>query len=206
MSEIFTFDEAKHAKARKAFIFFGMVILLGVTLLSAVSSFVIYREGFQDMGPVASAALGVVAVTTVEGAFIWLVFGYTTVLSGMHERFFAFVGMWGLMATMLLNVVTHFMMVKQVPLHPFQQAWLSWGAVSIFIAVLVLVLMIKLADPVIQFVTLSLRYIGKEQETLLQAKREGLESEKVRAALAARTDQESEALVRRILSDHGQSK
>src|SRR5262245_4038198 len=176
MSEIFTFDEAKHAKARRAFIFFGMVILLGVTLLSAVSSFVIYREGFQDTGPVASAALGLVAVITVEGAFIWLVYGYTVVLSGMHERFFAFLGMWGLVATMLLNIVTHFMLVKRVRLNSFQQAWLSWGAVSVFIAVLVLVLIIKLADPVIQFVTLSLRYIGKEQETLLQAKREGLES------------------------------
>jgi hypothetical protein len=39
---------------------------------------------------------------------------------------------------MLINIVTHFMMVKNLPLHPFQQAWLSWGAVSVFIAVLLI--------------------------------------------------------------------
>jgi hypothetical protein len=86
----------------------------------------------------------------VEGAFIWLVYGFTRAFSSFMERAISFGAMWALAIVMLINIVTHFMMVKGIPLNEFQQAWLAWGAVAVFIGVLVIVLAITLADPVIR--------------------------------------------------------
>jgi MFS family permease len=194
-------DTFKHNRARKNVIVGGMVILVAITLLSCVSSFMIYREGFADMPPLFQHALALFAVIVVEGAFVWLVYGFTRAFSSFWERMISFMAMWGLAAVMLINIITHFMMVKGIELHPFQQAWLAWGAVSVFIGVLVIVLAITLADPVIRLVRLELRFLGKQQETILNARSEGLESERVQQAVAQRAEIESEQLAARILGN-----
>jgi len=89
-------------------------------------------------------------------------------------------------------------------LSDFQQGWLAWGAVSIFIGVLVMVLAIRLVDPVIRFLRLELRFLGKRQETILNARREGLDSEIVHQAMAQRAEIEAHELAARILG--GQNK
>jgi hypothetical protein len=111
------------------------------------------------------------------------------------------VGMGFLVAVMLINLVTHFMMVKGIALHPFQIEWADWGAVTVFIAVLVIVLLVTLADPVIRLLRLELRYVGKQQEKILEAKTEALDSERIQAAMAGRADYEAEILADRILGD-----
>jgi MFS family permease len=194
-------DTFKHNRARKNVIVGGMVILVAITLLSCVSSFMIYREGFADMPPLFQHALALFAVIVVEGAFVWLVYGFTRAFSSFWERMISFLAMWGLAAVMLINIITHFMMVKGIELHPFQNAWLAWGAVSVFIGVLVIVLAITLADPVIRLVRLELRFLGKQQETILNARSEGLESERVQQAVAQRAEIESEQLAARILGN-----
>jgi len=100
---------------------------------------------------------------------------------------------------MMINLVTHFMMVKHVELSEFQMEWIDWGAVTIFIAVLLIVLFITLADPVIRLIRLELRYIGKQQEKILEAKTEGLESDKIQAAMAERADWEADRLADQII-------
>jgi hypothetical protein len=197
------FNEQKHKRARKNVVIGGMVILVAITLLSCVSSFMIYREGFADMPALFQNALALFAVIVVEGAFVWLVYGFTRAFSSFWERMISFFAMWALAAVMLINIMTHFMMVKKIELHPFQQAWLAWGAVSIFIGVLVTVLAITLADPVIRLIRLELRFIGKREETIINAKREGLDSEQVHQAISQRAEIESEQLAARIL---GQTK
>ncbi len=192
-------DTFKHNRARKNVIVGGMVILVAITLLSCVSSFMIYREGFADLPPIFQHALAMFAVIVVEGAFVWLVYGFTRAFSSFWERMISFLAMWGLAAVMLINIITHFMMVKGNGLHPFQQSWLAWGAVSVFIGVLVIVLAITLADPVIRLIRLELKFLGKQQETILNAKSEGLESERVHQAMAQRAEIESEQLAARIL-------
>jgi hypothetical protein len=195
-------DTFKHNRARKNVIVGGMVILVAITLLSCVSSFMIYREGFADMPPLFQYALAMFAVIVVEGAFVWLVYGFTRAFSSFWERLISFLAMWGLAAVMLINIITHFMMVKGVGLHPFQEAWLAWGAVSVFIGVLVIVLAITLADPVIRLIRLELRFLGKQQETILTARSEGLESERVHQAMAQRAEIESEELAAKILGNN----
>jgi len=191
----------RHNRARKNVIIGGMVILICITALSCISSFMIYRAGFGDMPFIFQQALALFAVVVVEGAFVWLVYGFTRAFSSGLERLAALIGMGFLVVVMLINLVTHFMMVKNVGLHPFQLEWIDWGAVTVFIAVLLIVLFITLADPVIRLIRLELRYLGKQQEKILEAKTEGLESEKIQAAMAERADYEADILADKILGE-----
>jgi hypothetical protein len=192
-------DAFKYNRARKNVIIGGAVILICITALSCVSSFMIYRSGFGDMPFIFQQALSLFAVVVVEGAFVWLVYGFTRAFSSGMERLVSLVGMGFLVVVMLINLVTHFMMVKGIELHPFQMEWIDWGAVTVFIAVLLIVLFITLADPVIRLIRLELRYMGKQQEKILEAKTEGLESDKIQAAMAERADYEADRLADQII-------
>lgn len=194
-------DSYKNNRARKNVIVGGGLILICITLLSCVSSFQIYKEGFSDTPFFVQSVLSMFAVAVVEGAFIWLVYGFTRAFSSFLEKIISLAGMAFLVCVMLTNIVTHFMMVKRIPLAPFQEAWLSWGAVSIFIAVLIIVLAITLADPVGRLLRLELKYLGKQHETIIQAKSEGLESEHVQLAMVERAEIEARMLAEKILGE-----
>ncbi len=198
-------DAFKHNQARRNVIIGGGLILVCITLLSCVSSFMIYREGFADTPWFVQQSLSLFAVIVVEGAFIWLVYGFTRAFSSFSERLISLAGMGFLVCVMLTNIITHFQMVKNIPLAPFQQAWLAWGAVSVFIAVLVFVLLITLADPVTRLIRLELRYLGKQQETILQAKTDGLDSEHVQVAMIERAEIEAQELAEQIVGSGRQN-
>jgi hypothetical protein len=192
-------DAFKYNRARKNVIIGGAVILVCITALSCVSSYMIYRTGFGDMPFLFQQALSIFAVVVVEGAFVWLVYGFTRAFSSGMERLVALAGMGFLVVVMLINLVTHFMMVKGLQLAPFQMEWISWGAVTVFIAVLLITLCITLADPVIRLLRLELRYLGKQQEKILEAKTEALDSDKIQSAMAERADYEADKLATQIV-------
>lgn len=194
-------DAFKHNRARRNVIVAGGLILVCITLLSCVSSFMIYREGFGDTPWFVQQSLSLFAVIVVEGAFIWLVYGFTRAFSSSSERFISLAGMAFLVCVMLTNIITHFMMVKHLTLSPFQEAWLSWGAVSVFIAVLIFVLLITLSDPVTRLIRLEMRYLGKQQETILHAKSDGLDSEHIQLAMIERAEIEARELAERIIGE-----
>jgi hypothetical protein len=197
-------DAFKHNRARKNVILGGAMILVCITVMSCVSSFMIYRDGFADLPYVFQQALSLFAVVVVEGAFVWLVYGFTRAFASGLERFVCMCGMGFLVIVMLINLVTHFMMVKNIPLQPFQQAWISWGAIMVFIAVLLIVLFITLADPVIRLVRLELRYLGLQQEKILEAKTESLDSDRILQAMAGRAEWEANQLANKILGEAAQ--
>lgn len=190
-----------HNKARRHVVIGGAVILLLITVLSSVSSFMIYRVGFQDFPYKVQQLLALFAVIVVEGAFAWLVYGFTRAFSSAVERLICLCGIIYLVGVMLINMVTHFMIVKQIPLSDLQTEWVAWGAVSVFICVLIIVLMITLADPVVRLIRLELRYMGLQQEKILEAKTEGLESQHVLNAMSDRAVWEAQELAKRILGD-----
>lgn len=198
-------DAFKHNQARRNVIIGGGLILVCITLLSCVSSFMIYREGFADTPWFIQQTLSLFAVVVVEGAFIWLVYGFTRAFSSFSERLISLAGMAFLVCVMLTNIITHFQMVKNIPLAPLQQGWLAWGAVSVFIAVLIFVLLITLADPVTRLIRLELRYLGKQQETILQAKTDSLDGEQVQVAMRERAEIEAEELAEQIVGSGRQS-
>ena len=191
----------KYNRARKNVIIGGAVILICITALSCVSSFMIYRAGFGDMPFIFQQALSLFAVVVVEGAFVWLVYGFTRAFSSGMERLVSLAGMGFLVIVMLINLVTHFMMIKGVSLHPFQIEWVDWGAVTVFIGVLLIVLFITLGDPVIRLLRLELRYLGKQQEKILEAKTEALDSDKLQGAMKQRADYEADKLADKIIGD-----
>jgi hypothetical protein len=192
-------DAFKYNRARKNVIVGGAIILICITALSCVSSFMIYRSGFGDMPFIFQQALALFAVVVVEGAFVWLIYGFTRAFSSGMERLISLAGMGFLVVVMMINLVTHFMMVKGIQLHSFQIEWIDWGAVTIFIAVLLMVLFITLADPVIRLLRLELRYLGKQQEKILEAKTEALDSAKLQAAMSERADYEADKLADQII-------
>lgn len=194
-------DAFKHNRARQNVIVGGGLILVFITLLSCVSSFMIYVEGFQDLGEWPARLLSMFAVLVVEGAFIWLVYGFTRAFSSFAERLISLAGMVFLVSVMLTNIVTHFMMAKHQLLSGFQNAWLSWGAVSVFVGVLVVVLLITLADPVSRLVRLELRGLGQQQEAILQAKSDSLSAEPVQRAMLKRAEYEARQLATSIIGD-----
>lgn len=193
----------KYNRARKHIIIGGAVILLFITVISCVSSFTIYKGGFSDMPRFFQNLLALFAVVIVEGAFVWLLYGFTRAFSSFWERAIALGGMAFIVAVMLVNIVTHFMQVKSIPLSDFQMEWIDWGAVMVFIAVLLIVLFITLADPVIRLVRLELRYKGKQEEKILEAKTQGLDSEVIENAMAQRANIEADQLATRILKQPG---
>lgn len=193
-------DAFKHNRARMNVIIAGGLILVCITLLSCVSSFMIYREGFADLPYGVQQALSLFAVIVVEGAFIWLVYGFTRAFSSVAERIISMIGMAFLVCVMLTNIITHFMMVKKMTMSPFQEAWLAWGAVSVFIVVLVFVLLITLADPVGRLTRQELRVQGKQQEVILHAKGESLDSEHIQLAMLERAQLEAMELAGRIVN------
>lgn len=52
----------------------------------------IYREGFGDTPWFVQQSLSLFAVTVVEGAFIWLVYGFTRAFSSFSERIISLTG------------------------------------------------------------------------------------------------------------------
>jgi MFS family permease len=197
-------DAFKHNRARKNVILGGGIILICITILSCVSSFMIYWDGFADFNYYAQFVLTLFAVIVVEGAFIWLVYGFTRAFSSGIERLICMCGMSFYVIVMFINMVTHFMMVKRIPLQPFQEAWISWGAISVFIITLAIVLFITLADPVIRLIRLELRYLGLQQEKILEAKTDSLESERILEAMAGRAEWEADQLANKIMGEANQ--
>jgi hypothetical protein len=194
-------DDLKRKRTRKYIIFGGGIILICITILSCISSFIIYRSGFADLPYILQQATALFAVIVVEGAFVWLVYGFTRAFSSGLERLICMIGMSFLVVVMLINLVTHFMMVKRIPLQPFQEAWVSWGAITVFIAVLMIVLFITLADPITRIERLEIRYLGKRDEAIIQAKTDSLESERIKEALAQRAEIEANKLADRIIGN-----
>jgi hypothetical protein len=194
-------DDLKRKRTRKYIIIGGGIILICITILSCISSFIIYRSGFADLPYILQQATALFAVIVVEGAFVWLVYGFTRAFSSGLERLICMIGMSFLVVVMLINLVTHFMMVKRIPLQPFQEAWVSWGAITVFIAVLMIVLFITLADPITRIERLEIRYLGKRDEAIIQAKTDSLESERIKEALAQRAEIEANKLADRIIGN-----
>lgn len=126
------------------------LICICAGLVTSVSSFVVYRIGFNDIPPVIQNSLAGFAVLVTQGALIWLTYGFVRKFSSLAERVISLSGMIFLVNVSLINITTHFMIVRRWELFSFQQAWLSWGAVSVFIGVLVFVLLITLTDPVVR--------------------------------------------------------
>jgi hypothetical protein len=180
----------------------GAMILLGaLTLLSCVSSFVIYRSGFADLPRQFQTALALCCVLAVEGCFAWLVYGFATSFSSSVERGVSVAGIVFLFSTMAVNIVTHYQMARRIALNEFQQGWIEWGGVAVVVAVLAIVLVIELGNPESRLRRLELRVSGMQREAVLVAKRAALSTETVIEAMEERARREAAALALKITGE-----
>lgn len=180
----------------------GAMILLGaVTLLSCVSSFVIYRSGFADLPRQFQTALALCCVVAVEGCFAWLIYGFATSFSSGVERSVGVAGIVFLFSTMTVNIVTHYQIARRIELNEFQRGWIEWGGVAVVVGVLAIVLTIELGNPESRLRRLELRVSGMQREAVLVAKRAALSEETVIAAMEERARREAAALARRIMGE-----
>lgn len=192
-------DAFKHNRARKNVIFGSGLIMVCITLLSCVSSFMIFSEGFSDLPTFGQWGLSLAAVLTVEGAFCWMLYGFSRAFSTFAERVLALIGLGFLVAVMATNIITHFMIVKKIPLNSFQHNWISWAAPTVFIVVLIVVILISLCEPVAQLLRQENRIMGRQHEVLLQARDEAIDSNDVKKALGAAALIEGRALGQQII-------
>lgn len=199
-------QEFQATRARQNLIVGAGLIILCVTLLSCVSSYMIYREGFADAPWFAQQALSLIAVVVVEGAFVWLVYGFTKAFSSFGERMGSMVGIGFLLCVMTTNIITHFMMVKKLPLTGYQHAWLSWGAVSVFIATLLIVLYITLSNSTAKRERQSLRLEGKRLDMMYDVREQALKDDDVMEHLLENARQEARQLVSGILGANNKAR
>ncbi len=179
----------------------AMILLCALTLLSCVSSFVIYRNGFADLPRQFQTALALCCVVAVEGCFAWLLYGFATSFSSAVERGVSMAGIVFLFSTMAVNIVTHYQMAKRIELNEFQRGWIEWGGVAVVVAVLAIVLVIEMGNPESRLRRLELRVSGMQREAVLVAKRAALEEETVIEAMEERARREAADLARRITGE-----
>jgi hypothetical protein len=179
----------------------AMILLCALTLLSCVSSFVIYRNGFADLPRQFQTALALCCVVAVEGCFAWLLYGFATSFSSAVERGVSMAGIVFLFGTMAVNIVTHYQMAKRIELNEFQRGWIEWGGVAVVVAVLAIVLVIEMGNPESRLRRLEMRVSGMQREAVLAAKRAALDEETVIEAMEERARREAAALARRITGE-----
>jgi hypothetical protein len=106
-------ESCEYNRARKNVIIGGAAPLIRITALSRVSPFLIDRAGFGDPPFIFQQTLALFAVVVVEGAFVWLLYGFTRAFSSGMERLVSLVGMGFVVAVMLINLITHFMILPR---------------------------------------------------------------------------------------------
>ena len=192
-------DVFKNNRARKNVIVGASILLGSMMLLSIVSSFAIFIEGFRDLPTGFQYIITGACVLLIEGALCWLLYGFSKVFSTSAEKILALLGILFLLFVMTINIITHFMRVKGLPLSDFQNGWLSWGAPVSFIVVFVLVVLLNLLEPVARLLRQENKVMGKQQETLLQARDEALDSDRVKQALVVAAKIEADNLAEQII-------
>jgi hypothetical protein len=177
----------------------GAVILGGIMLVSAASSFIIFRSNFTDLpGPV-GAALALFCVFAIEGGMLWLLRGLGRAFSTGIERVAAVSGVLILFAVMLVNVTTHAEMSKGISLSTFQAAWLHWAGIGSVMFVFALLTALELADPEARLRRLELQVYGAEREAVLTARANALRSDAVTEAMDRRSEVEADRLAVSII-------
>ena len=180
----------------------GVLLLLAFTALSAISSFLIYKKGFQDLAPDQANIGAALWVLIQEGFFGWLLYGFKKAFTANVERFTAVVGMGFAGGAMIMNVWTHFFIASGRTMYSFQTFWLDWGSFAVFAGGLVIVLVITLGDPFEQLCRAMLKQVGREQQVKVDAKMDALDSGTVAQAASVLARRESRRLARQLTGEH----
>jgi hypothetical protein len=190
--------DTKLKEARKWKAYGATALISAFTVLSVASSMWVYRQGWLHLGEKIATAIGIASVALVEGTFIWLVKNLMVSFTTRKERYAAFSGVGFLVATMIFNIVTHFMAGKGVGVNNYQQGWLDYGSLVVFGVIVPLILFIIFSDPDNAMFRSELIVRGKETEVVLDARSRAIKSGEVSKAATERAASEALDAAERI--------
>jgi hypothetical protein len=170
-------DTERH---RRNFASFCTVIGGLVTLVSLAMTYSVFTESFTDWTPAARKALTLACCGTIEGTAAALIYGLVYALAGRMERLVAFFGLVFVGGVMGVNIITHSMQVRRMPLEDWQHDYLAWVGPGVLIGIfIVIVLMV-----IVRFETRILKgereLEMQEVEASLEAQRQLVESDDFR--------------------------
>ncbi len=189
----------KTALARRNVRTIGAVILGCATLLSVASSYKLTVDAWKDTGDALAKVLGFINVLTIEGVFLWLIFGFKKAFSSALEKTLAIGGILFYGSVMGANILIHYRIVKHYDLNDFEQAWMSWGIAVVILATIALATGLSMADPDSRALRQSLKVRGKESDMIWQAREMMLDSDFVSQAVESRAEMDAHDFVGRLL-------
>ena len=193
----------KSALARRNVRTIGAVILGCATLLSVASSYKLTVDAWKDTGETLAKVLGFINVLTIEGVFLWLIFGFKKAFSSALEKTLAMIGILFYGSVMGANILIHYRIVKHYDLNDFEQAWMSWGIAVVILATIALATGLSMADPDSRALRQSLKVRGKESDMIWQAREMMLDSDFVARAVESRAELDANDFVGRLLGTGG---
>jgi hypothetical protein len=194
----------KSALARRNVRTIGAVILGCATLLSVASSYKLTVDAWKDTGDALAKVLGFINVLTIEGVFLWLIFGFKKAFSSALEKTLAMTGILFYGSVMGANILIHYRIVKHYELNDFEQAWMSWGIAVVILATIALATGLSMADPDSRALRQSLKVRGKESDMIWQAREMMLDSDFVARAVESRAELDAHDFVGRLLGSGSQ--
>lgn len=125
----------KQNLARKNVVVAAGFILMCLTIVSLVASFMIYKESFRDCWPLLANLFALLVTVGVEVAFLVLVHGMSKAYMG-KEMFVAVGGAILLLVVMTANFVVHSHVARAQPLTEFETFWKDYiGLIIPFVTI-----------------------------------------------------------------------
>jgi hypothetical protein len=144
------------------------IISWSIALISGVST--AYANGVSHAGTIGTAyawLLGALTLAIVEGSLFTLEAGLRSTFKGGTQRTLAWLGKWAIKATMIGNAAYLACMVGGVQAPPDLVFWNRWSFAVHFAIGLVLIPMIRDADPVILHRMLELRSETAQEDQII---------------------------------------
>ncbi len=133
-------------KHRRNFAIICALIGSAVTLVSLAMTYSVFTESFTDWTPAARRIFTIACCAAVEGTSAGLIYGLVYALAGRAERGVAFLGLALAGGVMGVNIITHSMQVRGIPIEDWQQSYVNWVGPGVLIgvfAVIVALVMVR---------------------------------------------------------------
>lgn len=123
------------------------IIVGAITFVCLFTSFSLFLKCFADWPKIMQYALSFATAGAIEITACALTWGLTNALATGTERAIAGVGLAVVVGVMAINLVTHTMTVRKIPLAPWQTSYINYVGPGVIIGALVILLALLLFRP-----------------------------------------------------------
>ncbi|MFN0121532.1 MAG: hypothetical protein ACKV2V_13650 [Blastocatellia bacterium] len=176
-----------HLVHRRNFAIFCSFVSAFVAAVSLATTFSIFQVSFEGWGKLVGGLLTLAACLAIEGTAAGLVYGLVYALTGGTERMIAAVGLSLTGLVMLLNLVTHNAQARGLALSDWQRTYIDRVGIGVLAGVFFLVVTLSLSLSETRQRRAERELEMLEVETLLDAKRDLLQSDDLHQYLSTRS-------------------